>query len=126
VFENLSKHTFKFIYDLDSSPKTNLFRHSAIHDNDQYSYLKFSSKNRTNRVNTNHSSRLLMENALGGDTLHAVKLGLKYNVPFDFEDLCHNLCVRASSEFNTNHDDIRYIKGKIFTRYLISYKQALF
>jgi len=28
-----------------------------------------------------------MENALGGETMHSIKLGLRYFAPFDFENV---------------------------------------
>ncbi|CDW76578.1 UNKNOWN [Stylonychia lemnae] len=125
--ENLYKTSLKFLYNLDKYHQSSkLFRHSAIHDPDQYAYLKFSSKTRSNRVNTNHSSRLLMENALGGDTMHSAKFGLRFNLPIDASELSNNLCIRASTEVDTNHEDIKYLKAKLFTRYFTSYKKALF
>lgn len=99
-----------------------MFKHSFIDDPEKLLYLKLSRKNRQNRVDTNHSSRALMENALGGDKLYVARLGLKFNEVYDplFANNC--LTVRASTEMASNFEDTRFLKAKLFTRYLFAYQ----
>ena len=53
-----------------------LFDNSFVDDPEKFAYVKFSSKYRSNKIDTDHSSKLLMERSLNRDHLHSVKVGL--------------------------------------------------
>ena len=103
-----------------------MFKHSYADDPEQNIYIKLAKKNRRNRVDTNHSSRVLMENALGGDNLYVARLGLRFNEVYDMMLLTNCLTMRASTEVASNFEDTKFMRAKFFTRYIFAYQQALF
>ncbi len=96
------KNSLKFLYDLDKESRKIIFDKSFINDPDNFAFLKLSMKQRTNKVDTNHSSRLLMENAIGNDQLYSARLGVKYNKALDYEYLCNTISMKASGEIVSN------------------------
>ena len=58
-----------------------------------------------------------MDHALNSDILYTTKVGVKYNIPFDYEFLTNTLSVSASAEASSNFTDAKFLKGKFFARY---------
>ena len=65
--------------DLDPKERPSLFSNSFVDDPRRMVYAKVSSKTRKNKVDTDHSSTLLMQRALKSDKVHSAKLGVAYN-----------------------------------------------
>ena len=91
VNEALRKSSLKFEIDLWPESRPKIFRHSFITDPDNFAYLKFTTKNRKNKVDTDHCSTLLMQRALNNDQLYTAKMGVKFNQAYDHEIMAENI-----------------------------------
>lgn len=117
VAEAVQKTSVKFEYDLSSDHRPSIFRHYFLSDADNFLFFKLIQKQRRNRVDTNHCSRLLMERALSSDTLYSAKLGAKTNYFFRPQRQVESvLTLNASTEIASNFSDSTFHRSKFFAR----------
>lgn len=108
----------KFCYDFYPELRPTLFDNSFVDDPMNMTYFKISSKNRYNKIDTDHSSKLLMERSLNRDRLNSAKLGY-IHTKVNEEGIYDNLLIKASTEISSNHQDLLFLKNQFFLRYIV-------